>query len=70
MTQPLTAADIPESYKSAVEKARASENNQTAAQPAQQKQTTEIYPGFVNPTTGMRFKGGNWQDPNNWEPAK
>ena len=31
---------------------------------------TEIYPGFVNPNTKMRFKGGQWDDPANWEKAE
>ena len=38
-----------------------------APSPAKPTGPTQIYPGYVNPKTGAKFKGGDWKDPANWE---
>lgn len=44
------------------------EGAQPAAPPPDApKGPTQIYPGYVNPKTGAKFKGGDWKDPANWE---
>lgn len=36
----------------------------------EQAAPSQIYPGWTNPKTGWTYKGGDWQDENNWEPPK